>query len=189
MDSYKALCLLMLMRLKSELDPFDKLRLHKAALMLEVFSRRSCFKIADGYSVYYQAISEISNEIRNYQTQNNADTPQALEKLLSAVDPRVSESYKRSTPYILQSAEFVNSVSDNTTLTTVSALVGIIRHRACANITDITPILTSSGYSISGKDVVTSLINLEKSGVIVKADVGYRLADDFKGVSGYTKLI
>ena len=189
MDSYKALCLLMLMRLKTELDPFDKLRLHKAALMLEVFSRRSCFKISDSYSIYYQVVNLLSDEIRSYQSQNNANTQQALEQLLSAVDHRVLESYKRSTPYIIQSAEFVNSISDNTVLTTLTAIIGVVRNNNCANINDIEPILKSNGYSIPNKDVLTSLINLEKSGVIIKEDKGYRLSGDFKGVSRYTRLI
>ena len=179
----------MLMRLKTELDPFDKLRLHKAAIMLEVFSSRNCFKIADSYNVYYQVVNLLSDDIRNFQTQSNTDTPQALEKLLSSVDPRVSEAYKRSTPYILQSAEFVNSISDNTTLTTVSALIGIIRNSDHSNINTIAPILKSSGYSISNKDILTTLINLEKSGVIIKEEEGYQLSGNFKGVGRYTKLM
>lgn len=188
-ESYKALCLLMLMRLKTELDPFDKLRLHKAAIMLEVFSSRNCFNISDSYSVYYQVVNQFSEEIRNFQTQCNTNTPQALEKLLSTVDPKVDESYKRSTPYLLQSAEFVNSISDNTTLTTVSALIGIIRNCDHSTINTIAPILKNSGYSISNKDILTSLINLEKSGVIIKEDEGYQLSRNYKGVGRYIKLM
>ena len=51
-DSRAILCMLILMRLKTELSPFDRLRLHKSALMLNVFSGRDCFDIEDETQEY-----------------------------------------------------------------------------------------------------------------------------------------
>lgn len=181
----------MLMKLKIELEPFDRLRLHKAALLLEVFSKRPCFKITDGHNIYYTAIDSLSQKIKQYQTEQNSDTPAALIKLLSTVDFRVKESYLRSIPYLIQCTGFINSISDNKTLLLVSFILDKLQRSGGGTAEQIADSFFMSGFSSSDyarKDIITTLINLEKSSVIIKDDT-YSLVNNFKLVTEYTKLI
>lgn len=190
-DNYTSLCVLMLMKLKTELEPFDRLRLHKAALLLEVFSKRSCFKINDGQNVYYSVIDSLSQFIKQFQTEHNADTPTALNTLLNTVEPRVKESYLRSIPYIIQCAGFINSISDNKTLTIASFVLNKLQQNGNNTAEQITNEFYKSGYSDTEyirKDIITTLINLEKSGVIIKEDT-YSLVSNYKGVTDYKRLL
>ena len=118
--------MLILMRLKTELSYFDRLRLHKAALMLNIFSKKKCFAIEDPVLAYFDEIDNLSAGVKKLQEQCNADTAKTLEQTLKEVDPRIKESYNRSTPFILQSADFVNSITDNKTLIIASAILGIL---------------------------------------------------------------
>ena len=96
--------MLILMRLKTELSPFDRLRLHKSALMLNVFSGRDCFNIEDETRVYYQIVDNLAVEIKKLQKQNDTDTATTLQSQLGNQDSRIIEAYKRSIPYVIQSA-------------------------------------------------------------------------------------
>ena len=191
-DSRAILCMLILMRLKTELSHFDRLRLHKATLMLNIFSKKKCFAIEDPVLAYFDEIDNLSVEVKKLQEQCNADTAKTLEQTLKEVDTRIKESYKRSTSFILQSADFVNSITDNKTLIVASAIIGLLSFYACLNANDIEFYMRQCDYPeefFSKKDVITTTVNLEKSGVIVKSRVAYQLADDFKNVLGYVRLI
>ena len=191
-DSRAILCMLILMRLKTELSHFDRLRLHKAALMLNIFSKKKCFAIENPVLAYFDEIDNLSSEIKKLQEQCNADTAKTLEQTLKEVDPRIKESYKRSTPFILQSADFVNSITDNKTLIIASAILGILCFYSYMPANDFEFYMRQSDYPeefFSRKDIITATVNLEKSGVIVKSRVAYQFADDFKNVSGYVRLI
>ena len=192
MDNYQSLCMLMLMRLKTELEPFDRVRLHKAALFVEVFSSCNCFKISDERLTYYSVIDNLSELVRQYQTTHNADTEKAWEMLLNDANDRVKESYTKSIPYILQSAGFVNSIADSDTLLRVSAVCGMLKHCGKATVAEIEKYFrenNDSGIMLSPKDLITTLVNLEKSGLAVKTDTDYRLADNLKDVAGYEILL
>lgn len=191
-DSRAILCMLILMRLKTELSHFDRLRLHKAALMLNIFSKKKCFAIDDPVLAYFDEIDNLSTEIKKLQEQCNADTAKALEQTLENVDSRIKESYKRSTPFILQSADFVNSITDNKTLIIASAIVGLLNFYGYLPANDMEFYLRQTGYPdeyFSKKDIITVTVNLEKTGVIAKNNIAYQLSDDFRNVSGYVRLI
>ena len=192
MDNYQLLCMLMLMRLKTELEPFDRMRLHKAALFVEVFSRSICFKISDERLTYYSVIDNLSELVRQYQTTHNADTEKSLELLHNDATDRVKESYTKSIPYILQSAGFVNSITDRDTLLDVSAICGILKHYGKATVTEIEKNFrgnNDSGITLSPKDLIITLVNLEKSGLAVKTDTDYRLADNLRDVARFVRLL
>ena len=137
MDNYQSLCMLMLMRLKTELEPFDRVRLHKAAMFVEVFSRSNCFKISDERLTYYPVVDNLSELVRQFQTAHDADTEKALKILHNDATDRVKESYTKSIPYILQSAGFVNSITDSDTLLQVSAVCGMLKHCGKAIVIEI----------------------------------------------------
>ena len=191
-DPRAILCMLILMRLKTELSHFDRLRLHKAALMLNVFSGRDCFFVDDETQGYYPTVDSLAAEIKNLQTKNDTDTETTLQSQLDSQDSRITEAYKRSTPFVIQSAGFVNSIFDRETLVLVTAIIGFIHHIKTANITDIETALnnySSTPNHFDRKSIIAAVINLEKSGVLTKTDAGYCLAENLKEVVGYERLI
>ena len=193
MNSAKvALCVLILMRLKTELIPFGNLRLHKSALLLDVFSGKNCLEIEDVERVFYSSVESLVPEVKNIQSQYDADTEATLKHQLESIDARIIESYKRSIPYILQSASFVNSIDDNGTLTLVSAIIGMLKVNQHADFQSIATFVDNCRFadcSFTRKDILSAMLNLEKSGVLVKDDTDYRLAGNLKEVTGYQRLI
>lgn len=191
-DSRAILCELILMRLKTELSPFDRLRLHKSALMLNVFSGRDCFNIEDEKREYYQIVDNLAVEIKKLQKQNDTDTAATLQSQLDSQDSRITEAYKRSIPYVIQSAGFVNSISDSNELVLISAIIGCVHQSNSANINDLETQLKSNNSPsepFDRKSILSAAINLEKSGVLTKTDAGYCLSGSLKEVSGYERLI
>ena len=191
-DSRAILCMLILMRLKTELSPFDRLRLHKSALMLNVFSGRDCFNIEDEMQEYYQIVDNLAVEIKQLQKQSNTDTAATLQSQLDNQDSRITEAYKRSIPYVIQSAGFVNSIPDREALVLVSAIIGCIHKCKSANIKDIEASLKNNNSATEPfdcKSILSTAINLEKSGVLTKTDDGYCLSRSLKDVVGYERLI
>lgn len=188
-DSRAILCTLILMRLKTELSHFDRLRLHKAALMLNVFSCRDCFDIDDEAQDYYPTVDKLASEIKKLQTETGADTASTLQAQLNSCDVRITEAYKRSISYVIQSAGFVNSITDNDTLILISNIIGIVHQCNGANVSDIEAQLNSKGYTLDRKSIVSAVVNLDKTGVLIKTDAGYCLAESLNGVSEYVKLI
>ncbi|MBR6081963.1 MAG: hypothetical protein IKP62_03445 [Salinivirgaceae bacterium] len=191
-DSRAILCMLILMRLKTELSPFDRLRLHKSALMLNVFSGRDCFNIEDEMQEYYQIVDNLAVEIKQLQKQSNTDTAATLQSQLDNQDSRITEAYKRSIPYVIQSAGFVNSISDSNELVLISAIIGCVHQSNSANINDLETQLKSNNSipePFDRKSILSAAINLEKSGVLTKTDAGYCLSGSLKDVSGYERLI
>lgn len=191
-DSRAILCMLILMRLKTELSPFDRLRLHKSALMLNVFSGSDCFNIEDEKREYYQIVDKLAAEIKELQKQNDTDTETTLQSQLDSQDSRITEAYKRSIPYVIQSAGFVNSISASSELLLVSAIIGCVHQSNSANINDLETLLksnTSATELFDRKSILTAAINLEKSGVLTKTDAGYCLSGSLKDVADYVRLI
>ena len=191
-DSRAILCMLILMRLKTELSPFDRLRLHKSALMLNVFSGRDCFNIEDEMQEYYQIVDNLAVEIKQLQKQSNTDTAATLQSQLDNQDSRITEAYKRSIPYVIQSAGFVNSISDSNELVLISAIIGCVHQSNSANINDLETQLKSNNSipePFDRNSILSAAINLEKSGVLTKTDAGYCLSGSLKDVSGYERLI
>ena len=180
------------MRLKTELSPFDRLRLHKSALMLNVFSGRDCFNIEDEMQEYYSIVDSLAADIKKLQTENDSDTSTTLQLLLTSQDSRIIDAYKRSIPYVIQSAGFVNSIPDREALVLISAIIGCIHQSKSADIKDIETLLKNNNSAtepFERKSVLSTAINLEKSGVLTKTDSGYCLSGSLKDVVGYERLI
>ena len=160
--------------------------------MLNVISGRDCFFIDDETQEYYPIVDNLAAEIKNIQTKNDADTATTLHSLLSCQDLRITEAYKRSIPYVIQSAGFVNSISDRAALVLISAIIGCIHQSKSANIKDIEASLKNNNSAIEPfdcKSILSTAINLEKSRVLTKTDDGYCLSGSLKDVVGYERLI
>ena len=160
--------------------------------MLNVFSGRDCFYIEDETQEYYPTVDGLAAEIKKLQTENDSDTATTLQSLLNCQDSRIIEAYKRSIPYVIQSACFVNSITDRDVLVLVSAIIGYIHKSKNANINNIEESLANKGFSpeqLNRKNILSSVINLEKSGFLTKTDAGYCLSGSLKDVSEYERLI
>ena len=160
--------------------------------MLNVFSGRDCFGIDDETLEYYPTVDSLAADIKKLQTENNLDTSTTLQSLLSSQDSRIIDAYKRSIPYVIQSAGFVNSIPDREALVLVSAIIGCIHKCKSANIKDIEASLKNNNSATEPfdcKSILSTAINLEKSGVLTKTDDGYCLSRSLKDVVGYERLI
>ena len=193
MSGAEAVYMLVLMRMKDELKPYDEIRLHKTALFINIFSRRQCFKI-DNYLIIdnFPEIERLLNLEKQLIRSLNTDEENCLNVFYQSQEQRIIESYQRSIPYILQSANFVNSITNNRTLVLVSALTGLLYSHPQSTIDEIMELLDNHGYYqefFSRKIVITTITNLVKSNVLRQFDSTYSLRYDYKEVTGYKRLL
>ena len=121
----------------------------------------------------------------------NAVSGDYLDVFYQSQEQRIKESYQRSIPYILHSTHFINSITDNRTLVLVSALVGLLDMYPQSNLDVLMDLLDQFGYShevFTRKIVLTTIINLERSGIFRQTDGKYSLKYDYKGVTVYKSL-
>ena len=193
MSGAEAVYILVLMRMKDELNPYDEIRLHKTALFINIFSRNKCFKINDYLVIDFfpeiERLAKLENQLIDSQ---NTSAEKCFDVFYQSQEQRIKESYQRSIPYILQSANFVNSITDNRTLVLVSALTGLLDSHPQSTIDEIMELLDNHGYYqefFSRKTVITSITNLVKSNVLRQFDSTYSLRYDYKEVTGYQRLL
>lgn len=120
---------LILMKLKGQLQKFNKLRLQKAAYFLNVFSNTDYFKFEEyKFGPYAHSIEILSQQIRAFQESYHVNTAGAEEilynNLISDSVKVTIEKYKLS---ILKATSFVNSIDSNHELEIASTIVAIIR--------------------------------------------------------------
>ena len=86
----------------------------------------------------------------------------------------------------------MNSISDSDELVLISAIIGCVHQNNSANINDLETFLKTDNAAsepFDRKSILSTAINLEKSGVLTKTDAGYCLSGILKEVSGYERLI
>lgn len=192
MSGAEAVYMLILMGLKKELNPYDELRFHKSTLFLNIFSQKKCFKINNYLTIdYYPEIEQLVKQQEQLISTLNAGSGDYLDVFYQSQEQRIKESYQRSIPYILHSTHFINSITDNRTLVLVSALVGLLDMYPQSNLDVLMDLLDQFGYShevFSRKIVLTTIINLERSGIFRQTDGKYSLKYDYKGVTVYKSL-
>lgn len=192
MSGAEAVYMLILMRMKNELNPYDELRFHKSTLFLNIFSQKKCFKINNYLIIdYYPEIEQLAKQQEQLISTLNANSEDYLDVFYQMQEQRIKESYQRSIPYILHSAHFINSITDNRTLVLVSALVGLLDMYPQSNIDDLMELLDQFGYSheiFSRQKVLTTIINLERSGMFKQSEGKYSLKYNYKGVTAYKNL-
>ena len=192
MSGAEAVYMLILMGLKKELNPYDDLRFHKSTLFLNIFSQKKCFKIKNYLTIdYYPEVEQLLKQQEQLIATLNAESGDYLDVFYQSQEQRIKESYQRSIPYILHSTHVINSITDNRTLVIVSALVGLLDMYPLSNLDILMDLLDQFGYSqevFSRKMVLTTIINIERSGVIKQIDGKYSLKYDYKGVTEYKSL-
>ena len=192
MSGAEAVYMLILMGLKKELNPYDELRFHKSTLFLNIFSQKKCFKINNYLTIdYYPEIEQLVKQQEQLISTLNAVSGDYLDVFYQSQEQRIKESYQRSIPYILHSTHFINSITDNRTLVLVSALVGLLDMYPQSNLDVLMDLLDQFGYShevFTRKIVLTTIINLERSGIFRQTDGKYSLKYDYKGVTVYKSL-
>ena len=192
MSGAEAVYMLILMGLKKELNPYDELRFHKSTLFINIFSQKKCFKINNYLTIdYYPEIEQLSKLHEQLVSSLNTNSDDCLDVFYQSQEQRIKESYQRSIPYILHSAHFINSITDNRTLVLVSALVGLLDMHPQSTIDVLMDLLDQFGYShevFSRQKVLTTLINLERSGVLKQNDGNFSLKYYYKDVTEYKSL-
>lgn len=120
---------LVLMRVKSLLTKFTKIRIQKAGFFINLFSDSDYFKFDEyKFGPYSHSIDILSKQIRSYQEYYRATTTEAEKiaytSLISSNVQRTIENYQLS---ILKASAFTNSIKSDTELEIVSTLLYIIK--------------------------------------------------------------
>lgn len=192
MSGAEAVYMLILMRLQTELNPYDDIRLHKSALLLNIFSKKKCFKINNCLEIsYFPEIEVLTKQLARLANELKRESEDSLSVFYNLQDQRIQESYQRSIPYILHTATFVNSITNNRTLLLVTALMALLDTYPLSTVNEILKLLDDNGYLqevFTSKIVLTTIVNLERSGVLNQAEGKYGLKYDYRGVTVYQSL-
>lgn len=192
MSGAEAVYMLILMRLKTELNPYDDIRLHKSALLLNIFSMKKCFKINNCLEIsYFPEIEVLTKQLEQLADELKRESEDSLSVFYNQQEQRIQESYQRSIPYILHTATFVNSITNNRTLLLVTALMALLDTYPLSTVNEILKLLDDNGYLqevFTSKIVLTTIVNLERSGVLNQAEGKYGLKYDYRGVTEYKSL-
>lgn len=192
MSGAEAVYMLILMRLKTELNPYDDIRLHKSALLLNIFSKKKCFKINNCLEIsYFPEIEVLTKQLEQLADELKCESEDSLSVFYNQQEQRIQESYQRSIPYILHTATFVNSITNNRTLLLVTALIALLDTYPLSTVNEILKLLDDNGYLqevFTSKIVLTTIVNLERSGVLNQAEGKYSLKYDYRGVTVYQSL-
>lgn len=130
---------LVLMRIKLDLEKFNKLRLQKSAFYVNLFLGSKYFKFEKHkYGPYAHSIDILSKNIKEFQDYYNVDTEKAIEIALTiatseAVDRRMHDfecSIKKST-------SFVNKIKNDLELEFLSTICSILEDRDNLSVDDI----------------------------------------------------
>lgn len=104
---------LVLMEIKNHLQQFNKLRLQKAAFMVDIFSNNKYFKFQKHlYGPYDNSITIISRNIKAFQMYHSVrDTEEAKSILYNKiVSENVASRYAVLMPIIIRACTFINSI-------------------------------------------------------------------------------
>ena len=125
---------LLIMRTKSKLNVFNKLRIQKTAFFFNLFSGIEYFKFnAYKFGPYSHSIDILMKQIQEFQSYYNADTNEAEEIAYKNIVSRQVEIKLRDLEVYLSCAlNFVNSVKDNLKLETIATVIDIIlQNKSC----------------------------------------------------------
>ncbi len=119
---------LLLMRVKTNLKKFNKIRLQKTAYMINYFSNSNYFMFqAYKYGPYAHSIDVISREIREFQKYHGVTTSEAIEIAKSIlISDSIIKKQKYFTDYLRKALKFVDSITIDQELELLTTLLFII---------------------------------------------------------------
>ena len=120
---------LLLMRLKPNLNIFDKLRVQKTAFFFNLFSFSNYFKFASyKYGPYSHSIDILIKQIKEFQDYYQVETAEA-EKIAykNLISKSVETKLKSSEHDLSRALNFVNSINTNLELEIAATIIDIIQ--------------------------------------------------------------
>jgi O-acetyl-ADP-ribose deacetylase (regulator of RNase III) len=182
---------LLLMRLKSRLTHFNKMRLQKSAFFMNVFSDEDYFVFDEyKYGPYSHSIDICSRMIKEYQEYYSISTVDA-EKILynSLVSTSVIAKINKYENAILKASSFANSIGNDYLLELVATVMFLVKKEPdCDSVELVTKFQNWSkrkAENYSAGDIAATLNNLEASEIISKSLLGYSIN---KGIAGGTRM-
>ncbi|MGP1520544.1 MAG: macro domain-containing protein, partial [Treponema sp.] len=125
---------LLIMKTKSKLNIFDKLRIQKTAFFFNFFSGIEYFKFNSyKFRPYSHSIDILMKQIKEFQDYYNVQTKEAWDiAYKNIVSKHVEAKLKDSEIYLLRALNFVNSVKDNLQLEIIATIIDIIQqNKSC----------------------------------------------------------
>lgn len=121
---------LMLMMLKLKLKRFNKLRIQKAAYLINVFSGQDYFKFSKNhFGPHAYSVDILSRDIKEFQSHHNITTGEALERSLQTlVSEKTLTKLDNFIPFLEKSADVVNSFDDDRQLELFSTVIYLLQN-------------------------------------------------------------
>jgi len=123
---------LLLMMLKLKLNKFNKLRIQKAAYLVNIFSGQNYFKFGKNhFGPHAYSIDILSRDIREFQTYYQVNTHDALDRSIQTLaSDSTLNKLDNFIPYLDKVGELVNSIDDDRLLELITTLIFLIdNHR------------------------------------------------------------
>lgn len=177
---------ILLMRLKMRLVKFNKMRIQKACFFLNIFSNSDYFRFEEyKFGPYSHSIDIISNQIRDFQNVYSVSTNEAEKIALNnLVSDSVLTTIKNYKTPILKASNFVNSIRNDHDLELISTIIYIVNKTPELSIDEIIARFfrwpKSDINRFRHDEIVTSIINLEKSRIFEKGLIGYSISKNIK---------
>jgi O-acetyl-ADP-ribose deacetylase (regulator of RNase III)/uncharacterized protein YwgA len=177
---------ILLMRLKSRLSKFNKVRIQKACFFINIFSGNDYFRFEEHkFGPYSHAIDIISTQIKDFQNIYNVSTISA-EKI--AMNNIISDSVLTTVNTyeipMLYASGFVNSIKNDHDLELISTVVYIINKTPEIPMDSIIEqffLWPKDDIGRFNKDeIVEAVLNLEKIKIIEKGLIGYSTSKDIR---------
>ena len=178
---------LILMMLKTGLDPIGKLRLQKAAYFFNIFSGSNYFKFIEyKHGPYDHDIEILSQHIKDFQEIYGVDTATAQKILYNnIVSDSVKETIEKFTPAIHKATNFINSIKSIHELEIAATIVYIIKDHPQFKEDEIVDYFLNDWpkedpTKFSREEIRISLTRLVKSNIITQNLFGYFVSDEIQ---------
>jgi O-acetyl-ADP-ribose deacetylase (regulator of RNase III) len=177
---------IILMRLKTRLTKFNKMRIQKVCFFVNIFSGENYFKFEEyKFGPYSHGIDIVSNQIKAFQDIYGVSTIEAEKIALSnLISHSVLMTLKNYEMPMLKATNFVNSIKNDHALELISTLVSIVKSNPEISIDEIIErFFWRTKVDIdrfSKSEIADSILNLEKSKIIEKGLIGYSISKEIK---------
>lgn len=176
---------LILMKLKDGLEcaKFNKLRIQKAAYLVNVFSNTDYFKFEEyKFGPYAHSIEILSKQIKAFQETYNVNTKKAEEILYkNIISDSVKNTVEKYKTAVAQSVSFVNSITSDKELEIITTIIAIVIKNPQFNDEEIINYFFNSWgkYDVerfSKEEIKLSVEKMVKKGLLIPQLIGYTIS-------------
>jgi O-acetyl-ADP-ribose deacetylase (regulator of RNase III) len=177
---------ILLMRLKTRLTKFNKMRIQKTCFFVNIFSGDNYFKFEEyKFGPYSHSIDIISKQIKEFQDIYNVSTNDAekiaLNNIISNSVLTTIDTYEIS---MLKASNFVNSIKNDHDLELISTIIYLVNKTPEISTEDVIEQFfmwpKKDMDRFNKNEIIKSIMNLEKNKIIEKGLIGYSIAKDIK---------